>query len=67
MIGGILSLIASIIGWFTGRKEAAGVAQGRAEERASSDEAGIAVINRANVAAKKVETQKGADPNDLDR
>lgn len=56
-----------ILGLITGRKESASEKLGRAEEQVSEGKADLTVIHRANVAAKKAETQKGADPNDLDK
>lgn len=67
MLSFIGSILSTILGWFLSRKEEAGEKLGRAEEQVSEGKADLTVIHRANVAAKKAETQKGADPNDLDK
>lgn len=67
MLSFIGSILSTILGWFLSRKESSGEKLGRAEEQVAEGKADLTVINRANVAAKKAETQKGADPNDLDR
>jgi hypothetical protein len=62
------SIISTVLGWFLGRKEAAGEKLGRAEQQVEDAKADIDVIHRANVAAKKQEERPNArDPNDLDR
>lgn len=62
LIGAALSWLLSLI---TGRKEAAGVAQGRTEQRAADAEANLDLIRKANIAAKQAEQEEGVqDPND---
>lgn len=52
-IGPILSFLGSILGWFLGRKEVAGVAQGRAEQTATDEKTAVEGQKRIDQAAAR--------------